>query len=342
VELLNTLFVTTQQAYLRLDHETVRVDVERTTTLRVPLLHLQMIACFGDVLVSPALFHRCGDEGRAVVLFDRNGRFKGRIIGPTAGNVLLRRDQHHALDDAAATVDIARNVAAGKVANARQILMRAAREADVEQDSESIAAAAEVHARTLRDLPRTADLDAVRGKEGDAARAYFEVFGTLVRTDRNTFAFTSRNRRPPRDPMNALLSFVYALVLSDCVSALEGVGLDPQVGFLHALRPGRPALALDLMEEFRPLVADRLALALVNRRQMAAGDFESFPGGGTLLSEVGRKKVIAAYQKRKQEEQRHRLLDRSVPLGLVYHLQARLLARRIRGDIPAYVPFTTR
>jgi CRISPR-associated protein Cas1 len=222
------------------------------------------------------------------------------------------------------------------------VLLRAAREASTEEDAKALRDGATELATALERAVLARDLDTVRGCEGNAARSYFERVDHMVRIDRSTFSFPARTRRPPRDPLNALLSFLYALVLSDCVAALEGVGLDPQVGYLHALRPGRPALALDLLEEFRPMVADRLALSLINRRQVTKEDFEFHPGGAVLLAERGRREVVAAYQKRKQEQVRHRVLDRLVPLGLIPHVQARLLARNIRGDIAEYLPFIPR
>lgn len=342
MELLNTLYVTTQHSYLHLDHDTVRVEVERNTVLRLPLLHLQAIVSFGDVLLSPALLHRCGEDGRAVVLLGRNGRFKCRLVGPTGGNVLLRRAQHLALSDPDITTRVARSIVAGKIQNARAVMQRAGREATSQSDASSLRVGTELLADALRRLEQAADLDAVRGCEGDAARVYFDRFGCMVRGDRQVFGWTTRTRRPPRDPMNATLSFLYALLVGDCVAALEGVGLDPQVGYLHALRPGRPALALDLLEELRAAVADRLALTLVNRKQLSASDFDVQPGGAVLLNDKGRREVIAAYQTRKQEEVRHRVLDRMVPLGLVPHMQARLLARFLREDIPDYIPHAIR
>jgi len=341
-ELLNTLFVQTERAYLHLDHDAVRVEVERQTRLQTPLLGLSAIVCFGDVLLSPALLHRCADDGRAVVWLDRTGRFKCRMEAGTGGNVLLRRAQHLALSDPAERAAIARSLLAGKLRNGRAVLLRGAREAPDPAEAARLRAAAEAIGRTVEGLPGRADVETLRGDEGDAAAAYFDAFGLLVREDRAALGFTLRSRRPPRDPMNALLSFLYTLLRIDCVAALEGVGLDPQVGFLHALRPGRPALALDLMEELRPVVADRLALGLVNRRQLTRADFEEREGGAVLLTEQGRRTVLVAYQKRKQEEVEHRVAGMKAPLGLVPHLQARILARHLRGDLAAYLPYLAR
>lgn len=342
IQLLNTLYIMTQGSYLRLDHDTIRVEVEKETKLRVPLLHLGGIMCMGDVRVSPFLMHRCAEDGRSLVLFTRTGRFRGRVEGPTSGNVLLRRAQHAALSDETRAVQVARSIVAGKVQNSRQVLLRAAREARTEADVRALRGGADDLAVVLPGLRDETNLDRVRGAEGEAARIYFGLMDRMIREDREAFSFHYRSRRPPLDRINALLSFLYALVRSDCAAALEGVGLDPQVGYLHALRSGRPALALDLMEEFRPWLADRLALTLVNRRQVTREHFESFPGGAVYLTEAGRRLVVGAYQERKQEEVNHRVLDRQAPIGLVPHVQARLLARHLRGDMTDYLPHLPR
>ena len=341
-QLLNTLYVQTERAYLHLDHDTVRVEVERETRLRAPLMQLSAIVCFGDILVSPALVHRCAEDGRSLVWLDRHGRFKARTEGPTSGNVLLRRAQHLALSDEPRRLNISRACTAGKVRNARSLLLRGARETTDLGERALLAEGAERLREILLRLPARDDLDMLRGDEGEAARVYFDCFGLLVRTDREAFDFVLRTRRPPRDRINALLSFLYTLLRGDCVAALEGVGLDPQIGFFHALRPGRPALALDLMEELRPAIADRLALSLVNRGQLQRDDFEEHPGGAVYLNETGRRTVLVAYQKRKQEEVEHRVLDRKTPVGLMPHLQARLLARHLRNDLEHYPPYLMR
>jgi len=342
LQLLNTLFVMTPRSYVHLDHDTVRVEVGDETKLQVPLIHIGAIACFGDVGVSTALLHRCADDGRSVVFLDRNGRFKARMEGPVGGNVLLRRAQHVALGDAGRTAAIGRSVVAGKIQNSRQVLLRAARESTDWPASQRLNQAAEFLLILLERVKQSSVLDEIRGCEGEAAATYFGVFDALVRVDREAFALKGRSRRPPLNPMNALLSFLYALLLADCVGALEGVGLDPQVGYLHALRPGRPALGLDLMEELRSVVADRLALTLVNRRQVRPEHFVFRDGGAVYLNDEGRREVVAAYQKRKQEEVEHRALKRKVPVGMVPHVQARVLARHLRGDIEVYLPFLQR
>lgn len=293
-------------------------------------------------MVSPAAMARCAEDGRFLVLLDRNGKFQARVQGPVSGNVLLRCAQHDAMADAVRTLAIARNIVGGKIQNTRQIVLRAAREADDPVDGDALKGTAEALGNALSRLPSGEDVETVRGIEGESARAYFATFDRMVREDRITFRMDGRSRRPPTDPINALLSFLYALLMNDCVAAVEGVGLDPQMGFLHALRPGRAALALDLMEELRSVLADRLALTLINRKQVAARHFVNRPGGAVHLEEEGRKEVIVAYQKRKQEEITHPVLGQKMPLGLVPHVQARLLARVLRGDLEAYPPYLYR
>lgn len=341
-ELLNVLYVQTQGASLSLDHDTVRVVVERETRLRVPLVGLGGIVVFGQVSLTPSLIERCARDGRAVTWLTRTGRFGARVEGRTRGNVLLRRAQHLALSDGERTAAIARQIVAAKVQNSRQVLLRAARESQDEAEGNALSDAADRLAAILARLRDAQGLDVIRGAEGEAARTYFGVFGFMVRTDREAFPFDLRTRRPPRDAANALISFLYALVRAECESAIESAGLDPQVGYLHALRPGRPALALDLMEELRPVLADRLALRLINRRQLQSRHFEAAPGGAVSLTDEGRREVILGYQKRKEETIRHRVLNRSVPFGLVPHVQARLLARHLRGDLAHYPPFLYR
>lgn len=341
-QILNTLYVTITNAYLHLENDTVRIDVEREKRLQVPLHHLGSIVCFGNTMLSPALMHRLADNGIALVLLDSNGRFKARLEGPVSGNILLRRAQHGKAGDAKFTLNTSRNCIAGKIKNCRQVLLRGAREAANDEDRARLSRAVDDLAASLRALPDAPNLDTLRGIEGEAARQYFASFNTLIRGNaREYFVFDGRNRRPPRDAANALLSFLYALMMNDCRSALETVGLDPQLGFLHAVRPGRAALALDLMEELRPL-ADRLALTLVNRLQVAAEAFDEREGGAVMLQADARKAVVLAFQERKQELLTHPLLAESVPLGLVPLVQARLLARHVRGEAADYPPFAVR
>lgn len=338
--LLNTLYVMTQGAYLRLEGETLVVEVERQKRLQVPIHHLGSVVIFGDVLVSPAALHRCADEGLGVMLLDRHGRFKARLEGSLSGNILLRQAQHRAA--AMQALEVARTFIAGKLRNTRQVVLRGARDSHDDADRDALRQCGRLLAGHIRRLPGATTLDEARGIEGDGARVYFEAVRHLIRTDaREVFKFEQRNRRPPLDRFNALLSFVYTLLVHDCRAAVEAVGLDSQLGFLHAVRPGRPSLALDLMEEFRPVV-DRLALTLINRGQLTGRDFEPRPGGAVYLSETGRKTVLGAYQQRKQEEISHALLQQPVPIGLLPHVQARLLARVLRGDMEGYLPFLIR
>jgi CRISP-associated protein Cas1 len=342
VNLLNTLYVTTPESRLRLDNDTVRVELEEETRLRVPLHHLTSIVCFGHVGVSLPLMHRLAEDGIALVLLDGNGRFKARLEGPTAGNVLLRQAQHRSHAESAFAAALARRIVAGKLKNQRHVLMRGARDSKSDADMAVLTRAAQDLAASLRALPGTASMDAIRGMEGEAARTYFAATAALVRADeREAFTMEGRSRRPPRDRMNALLSFLYAMLMNDCRSACEAAGLDPQIGFLHTVRPGRASLALDLMEEFRPL-ADRVALTLVNRQQVRAREFELREGGAVQLSDDARKTILVAYQERKQEPVAHPLLAEPVPLGLAPLVQARLLARHLRGDAAEYVPFALR
>ncbi len=342
MQLLNTLYLTTAQTYLRLDNDTLRVEVEQETKLRVPLHHLSAVVCFGHTGLSAPLMHRLAEEGIALVLLDDNGRFKARLEGAVSGNVLLRQAQFQRQADPAFTLDMARACVAGKIKNSRQVLQRGAREAKADDEVQALTRMALDLAASLRALPDAPNLESLRGVEGAAARQYFGGLNLLVRADlRAAFNMDGRTRRPPRDRFNAMLSFLYSMWMNDCRSALEAAGLDPQVGFLHALRPGRAALALDLMEEFRPW-ADRLALTLINRGQLGEKDFAVREGGGVSLEAEARKAVVVAYQERKRDEINHPLLAQSVPLGLVPLVQARLLARAMRDDGAPYVPFVAK
>lgn len=332
----NTLFITTQGAYLTRDHQTLRVKIEGKVRLTVPLHHLESVVCFGRVSVSPAVLATCGEHRLGFSFLSEQGRFLARVVPPIHGNVLLRRKQYRLADDDAERLRLARPMIAAKVQNSRHTLLRAARDGAAEEDAAALRSAAAHLAAVLADLPRAVDLNAARGIEGETARAYFGVFTRMIRHDRPTFGMSGRSRRPPRDAINALLSFVYALVRHDCHSALECVGLDPAVGYLHVDRPGRPSLALDIMEEFRTLVADRLVLALVNRRQVQSGGFTTDPAGGVRMDDKTRRTLLVAYQERKREEVTHPFLNETVPVGLLPHLQARLLARTLRGDLDDY------
>lgn len=339
-QLLNTLYITTPEAYLRLEGETVCVMVERQKRLQVPLHHLSAFVLFDNVMLSPALMARCATDGRTVVWLNRSGHFQARMEGPVNGNVLLRQAQYRAADDTEFSLQLARCFIAAKIRNSRQVLMRGARDSKNEQEKSTLVQSARLLANNLNKLAQAGSSDLVRGLEGDSARIYFAALSYLIRPSaRETFAFTTRNRRPPLDCFNALISFLYALALNDCRSALESVGLDPQLGFLHTVRPGRVSLALDLLEEFRAPLCDRLALTLINREQLKAKDFDCRAGGSVLLNDNGRKTVITAFQTRKQEEIKHPVLEQSIFIGLIPQIQARLLARYLRKDVDDYLPY---
>ena len=334
---LNTLFVTTQGAYLAKDGETVAVRIDGETALRVPLHTLGAIACFGNVGCSPFLMGFCGERNVGLSFLTENGRFLARVQGPVSGNVLLRREQYRRADDLVFSARIAAACVLGKVANCRTVLLRARRDHADRVDTDALQQAADRLSASMRRLQDDLDLDAVRGIEGDAARVYFEAFDHLIVRDKDHFFMRGRSRRPPLDRVNCLLSFLYTLVLHDLRSALESVGLDPAVGYLHRDRPGRAGLALDLMEEFRPM-ADRLALSLVNLGQLQAGDFVFSDSGAVRMSDAARKTLLVAYQKRKQEEMVHPFVDERMSLGLFFHMQALLFARMLRDELDGYPP----
>ena len=332
----NTLFVQTQGAYLRKDHETVQVKVDGQVKLTVPLHHLEGIVCFGRVSLSPGMMQVCEERNMPIAMLTEQGRLQARVVPVISGNVLLRREQYRRADQPESCLRIARPIIAAKIQNCRMLLLRAARESDEVERVDALRHAADRLACSLDSLAKADTLDVARGCEGDAARCYFEAFDHMIRQQRDVFQLTGRSRRPPLDPLNALLSFLYSVLTHDLASAVEAVGLDPQVGFLHVDRPGRLSLALDLMEEFRPLIADRLVLSLVNLRQVTGAGFQTQPGGAVLMDAATRKAVLAALTQRKREEIVHPLLGERVTIGLLPHIQARLLARHIRGDIDEY------
>lgn len=339
-QLLNTLFVQTQGAYIHIKDDTLRVQIEGKTGLRMPFHHLGGAVVFGNVLLSPFLIHRFADDGRFIAWFTEFGRFKARMNPPTSGNVLLRSAQHEAATNTEGQLYLARQFVRGKLHNARQVLLRGRRSVDAPSSKldECIGSMESL----VREIENVDDLPALRGMEGRAAVIYFRGLRTLLRVSDPQIHWKKRTRRPPRDRFNAVLSFAYSLLINDCVAACEGVGLDPQIGFLHVMRPGRPALALDLAEEFRPLFGDRFVMALFNRKQLQARDFIERPGGSFELTEGGRRTFLENYQRRKQDEITHPLLKQRVGLGLLPHIQARLLARYIRGDASDYVPYVVR
>ena len=338
-QLLNTLYVTTQGAYLARDGEAVAVRVEKETRIRVPIHTLSGIVCFGQVSCSPFAMDLCAENGVGLAFLTEHGRFLARVVGPVSGNVLLRREQYRWADRPERSAAVARAVTLAKIANCRTVVLRAVRDQSEGDGTEELEQAARRLGRLLETVSAAKELDEIRGHEGDAARVYFGVFGRLIGVPEEEFFFRGRNRRPPLDNMNALLSFVYTLLTHDVTAALEGVGLDPAVGYLHRDRPGRPSLSLDLVEELRPVIADRLALSMVNRRQVQASGFRRTESGGVVMDDGTRKEVLVAYQKRKQEEILHPFLQERVAFGLVPHVQAMLMARFIRGDLDGYPSF---
>ena len=340
--MLNTLYVTTQGAYLMRQGDTVVVRVDKENRLRVPLHGLSGIVCFGRVSASPPLMGACVERDVAISFFDERGRFWARVQGPVSGNVLLRREQYRRAEDPEQTAAIARSIVAAKISNTRTVLMRALRDHPEADGVGEMQAAAAHLVRLLKPLSREIPLDTARGYEGEAAKTYFGVFDHLIVAQKEDFHFGGRNRRPPLDNMNALLSFLYMMLAHDTAAALEGVGLDPAVGYLHRDRPGRPGLALDLMEELRPVIADRVALSLVNRQQVRGDGFTHSETGAVMMDDDTRKQVLLAYQERKQEEVSHPFLEEKVAVGLLPHAAALLMARHLRGDLDAYPPFIWR
>jgi CRISPR-associated protein Cas1 len=338
---LNTLFITSDDAYLSKERETFVVEVGKRKVFQAPIQSIENIVCFGFKPLTPALMACCAENNVGVSFLSENGRFLARVIGPQQGNVLLRRAQYAIADNEMKSLAIARPIVAAKVGNYRNILLRHQRNHPDSCPDEVELAAAAMGGR-LRDIGHCETLEGLRGFEGECASVYFGVLSCLITAQRDDFLFASRSRRPPLDPANALLSFLYAILANDIRSALETVGLDPQVGFLHQMRPGRPSLALDIMEEFRAFLGDRIMLNLINLRQVTKGDFEIRESGEVRISEGARKTVITAYQKRKQEEITHPFLDEKMTIGLLPHVQARLLARHIRGDISVYPPFSSK
>ena len=339
---LNTLFVTTQGAYLAKEGETVCVKVEGKTRLQLPIHTLDGIVCFGQISCSPFLMGFCADRDVTLSFLTEYGRFLARVSGPVSGNVLLRRTQYRWADDEGRTASISKDLLIGKINNCRSVLQRAVRDHKEQIEDAVVRRSADRLTAILRHIQTDMPLDRLRGYEGEAAMHYFGVFDHLITTRKEDFIFHERSRRPPLDRVNCLLSFLYTLVMHDVRSALESVGLDPAVGFLHRDRPGRPGLALDLMEEFRPFLADRLTLSLINLGQVKPKGFTQMESGAVLMDDETRKTVLVAYQKRKQDEIIHPFLKEKMPIGLLFHTQANLLARYVRGDLDGYPVFCWR
>jgi CRISPR-associated protein Cas1 len=341
-KMLNVLYITDPQAYLAKDGETIIVRIDDKIVFRTPVHYLEGIVTFGYVGASPALLGMCAENNIAVTFLSANGRYLASVHGPTKGNVLLRRKQYRWADCEEESARLACCFVIGKIANCRTVLRRFVSDYGDEIHSGEIIKVNKMLARNITRLGQKPTLDEVRGIEGESARNYFSTFDDLIVAQKEHFCFDMRSRRPPLDNTNALLSFLYALLLHETKSALETVGLDPYVGFLHRDRPGREGLALDLMEEFRPYLADRLALSLINRRQVSQADFILKESGGVFIKENARKVVLDAWQKRKKEEITHPFMNEKIQAGLLPYTQALLLARHIRGDLETYPPFVWR
>ncbi|HEX2959557.1 MAG TPA: type I-C CRISPR-associated endonuclease Cas1c [Chitinispirillaceae bacterium] len=337
--LLNTLYITTHGAYIAKEGMTVTIRIEHEVKMRLPVHTLNGIVCFGGVAVSPDAMELCADNNVTISFLGEYGHFKARVVGQTQGNVLLRREQYRRADDEKKAGELARSFIIAKIANARNVVLRAIREKNDITGTEECEIAARKMLNVMRQLKAHLDNELLLGKEGEAARIYFNIFNELICAQKEHFIFKGRSRRPPLDLVNSLLSFVYTLLVHDATAALETVGLDPYVGFFHKDRPGRPGLALDLMEEFRGYIADRLVLTLINTQQVKQDGFTVTESGGILMDEQTRKTVISAYQKRKQEEVKHPFLQETMPVGMLIFSQAMLLARHLRGDLDKYPAF---
>lgn len=338
-KLFNTLYVSTQGSYLRKEGETIVVEQETKKVLQLPIHGIGGLVCFGNVLCSPFLLGFCAERDVSISFLTEYGRFLASVRGPVSGNVLLRREQYRKADESQLTRDIAANVIAAKIANSRVTVNRTVRDHREKVSIDALKRASSQMAGCIRQVDKARTTDEVRGIEGIAAAHYFSVFNHLIIDQKKDFKFRERSRRPPLDEVNALLSFTYTLLAHDVRSALETVGLDPSVGFLHRDRPGRPGLALDLMEEFRPVIADRLVLSLINRRQVHRSGFQRAENGAVVMNDDTRKRLLAEYQTRKQTDVYHPYIEEKIPIGLVFFVQANLLARFIRGDIDGYPPF---
>lgn len=335
-KLLNTLYITRQDVYVHQEGQTVVVEEDKKILLQLPIHTVSSIVCFGNIRFSPFLFGLCGEHGVHISFLTEYGKFLARVTGKISGNVLLRMNQMKTTFNEQKILSAAKSFVIGKVMNSRNLLLRRLRD---HGENAPVEEAKSQMALVLKHLRSADSIDCVRGYEGEAANIYFSVFNELILTKKNTFHINGRNRRPPLDPMNALLSFLYTILLHDCEAALESVGLDPQIGFLHTLRPGRASLACDLMEELRAPLVDRLALTLVNLNQITEKGFRKTELGSVEMMDDVRKVVLTAWQKRKQEVVIHPFIDEKIPIGLIPFVQAQLLAKFVRGDLDSYPPY---
>ncbi len=337
-KLLNTLYVTSPDSYLSLDGKNVVVSDKNTEQGRVPLHNLEGIISFGYRGTSPALMGACADNNISLCYLTPEGKFLARITGKTTGNVLLREKQYFNFKDDDISLTIARNCIIGKIYNSRWVLERALRDHEMQIDSDSVRTASSALKNSMDLIKNSQNKDQLRGYEGEAASIYYSVFDELILQQKRDFQFHGRNRRPPMDPVNAMLSFVYTLLTNMTTSALECVGLDPYVGFMHGDRPGRTSLALDMMEELRSPLADRFVLTLINRKMVTAKDFEKKENGSVTMKDNARRTILTEWQKRKQETIVHPFLNEKVEWGIVPFVQAQLLSRYLRDDIDEYPP----
>lgn len=338
-KLLNTLYVTTPESYLSLEGETVTIRREETTVARLPLHNLESIVTFGYTGASPALMGACAKRNIGLCFLTAHGRFSARVVGKSHGNILLRREQYRVCDSEERSCEIAKGFITGKIYNAKWILERAVRDHAMRLDAEQIKSVSMALSDKLVSVRYCTDLEQLRGIEGNAASLYFGELDSLILQQKDEFYFHDRNKRPPMDNVNALLSFVYTLLANDCASALETVGLDAYAGFLHRDRPGRISLALDLMEELRGLFVDRFVITLINKREVNKDGFSRRENGSVLMTDDMRKTVLTAWQDRKREPIMHPYLKEKVEWGLIPYVQAMLLARYLRGDLDGYPPF---
>ncbi|MBR3565391.1 MAG: type I-C CRISPR-associated endonuclease Cas1 [Paludibacteraceae bacterium] len=340
-KLLNTLYVTNPDVYLTKDGENIVARIEESEVMRLPIINIESIVCMTHLGASPYLMNMCAERNIGLCFLTPKGNFLARVTGKTNGNVLLRRIQYRVADDEIQSLDIARLIIAGKIFNSRKVIERFKRDhTDINSVLKNQIEQLSLSLKRYSLLATTAETkDILRGIEGEAATLYFSMFDDMIIAQKHAFQFHGRNRRPPKDKVNCMLSFAYTLLMHEVQSALETVGLDPYVGFLHTDRPGRPSLALDLMEEFRAYLADRLVLSLINRKQIESKHFIENGEDNILMTDEGRKIIISAWQNRKKEEIQHPYLQEKVPIGLLPYIQAMLMARYLRHDLEQYPVF---
>ena len=338
-KLMNTVYISSPDRYLSLDGENLVISHNSSEVARIPLHNIERIMTFGYAGASPALMGKCAENGIELVFMKRNGHFLARVEGQKRGNVLLRRQQYRIADSQEQSLLIAKNIISAKLYNSRWVLERTIRDHSIRIDVDKFKRKSIFLQEATKRSFNSSDIDSLRGTEGEGASVYFSVFDDMILQQKNDFYFKTRNKRPPLDNVNALLSFAYSLATGMCSSALESVGLDPYVGFMHTDRPGRCSLALDLVEEFRAVMCDRFVITLINKRIINADDFNMREDGAVMLTENGRNNFISAWQKRKYEEIRHPFLKEKVEWGMLPYVQAMLLSRYIRGDLDSYPPF---